>query len=280
MNPKLLATILILAAAAAGSFFILKNPVPLPEPPAPDLKKPSDLFSQDSGQWFEKISDKLDSEVKKLSEGKEGAADNSSNATKQAAKVLFEEMKEKDQAGENPFGISSANPDNPENKKIIEEILKTFENSDSSFEPAVSYQDIKISSNNSKEAKAKYLSAVFGISQRYLSDPKFQRTPEELMGDINSDCFGPGGSINKELAQAYKNAGAEYLNLEAPSDWALLHKTMVVYFKKAELIYGGIANCLSDPITGFTAVKKLPELASAAQSIQEELDKNAKAAGL
>ena len=128
---------------------------------------------------------------------------------------------------------------------------------------------LKILLDNSKEAKTTYLENIQKITKERFSDPKYQRSAEQLINNINNDCFiGEQNSLNREFSNLYQNLVNDYLNLTVPSDWVDIHKKIIIYFKKANLVYRDLAECLQDPIRGYVAIWALPQLISEGQQIQ------------
>jgi len=92
-----------------------------------------------------------------------------------------------------------------------------------------------------------------------------------MVRDFDLNCLGGGKTVNSEVAGAYKNIAADYLNLNIPSAWLGIHGEIIVYTQRGYLIFEAIADCSADPIKGYLAGKALPEFATETKIIQEKL---------
>ncbi|MEK9154476.1 MAG: hypothetical protein AAB596_00145 [Patescibacteria group bacterium] len=287
MNLKIAAMILILFAGLTGSYFILKNSAPNVEADQSltDAKKTIDKISaQNPIQWLKDLNPDIYSGLENLTDVKKInnqalASQQTVNLTEFVAKSMFGQMKEMDQGSDNPFEGFDSN--NPESQKLIEEALAGLQDPQLIFSVLVDDKDIKISQDNSREAKKDYLKEIELISQNRFRDPKYQRTAKQITKDIESDCFLTGNSsLNQELNTLYQNLAKDYLNLIIPSDWSDIHKQIIIHFKNASLIYQALADCSKDPIKGYLAAQTLPQLSEKAQEVQDLLSEKSKAIGL
>lgn len=199
----------------------------------------------------------------------------SANLTEISAKALFGGLKLLDANGNNPFNADLTNP------KIQEAIKKSI--SDASlinFYSSLKENDIKISADNSKASKIAYLKSIEEITAKRFNDKKFIRTGEQIIADINSDCFSTGSSLNGELAELYKNLTDDYLALAAPSDWIDFHKSAAEHFKEASVIYQSVFKCAEDPIKGYAASQIIPQLFESAADVQDQFVQKYKEVGL
>ena len=191
---------------------------------------------------------------------------------------MFSSMQKLDQSGTNPF--ENFDPKSSESRKLIQEAIANIQTPSSFFSQSVDDKDLKISLDNSKEAKAEYIQNIEKINQKRFSDSKYQRSLEQIASDVNNDCFGGDSSLNRETAVLYQNLTDDYLNSSVPSNWLDLHKAIISHFQKAHLVYLALADCLTDPVKGSLAVKVLPQLTEKAQEIQNLLGSKAKEANL
>ena len=188
------------------------------------------------------------------------------NLTEFVAKSSFTQMKNLDQSGKEPF--ENMDPNDPQNKAFIEKAIAGIGDPSSFFNPTVDEKDLKISQDNSKEAKIQYLKELEQITNNHLNNPKYFREIEQIAKDIQTDCLTGGLSIHKELAQLQRDLLKDNLNLTIPQDWLSLHKDSINYYKKANLIYSALAGCFQDPIKGSLAAQALPQLIKENQIIQ------------
>ena len=271
MNPiKITTIILIISAGLVGSYFIVKKA----SPPISDKEDISPLNETDSLfqkpiQWVEKLKDFVN---KQEEEPQNPAPEDSLNLTKMVAGSLFGRMKNLDQSSKNPFEGQGIDINDPENQKLIEEAVADITDP---FNPKIENKNLKISGDNSKEAKLNYLKSIQEIGQKYFGNPGFKRDSDQLIKDINQDCLGNGNTVNSKIAIAYNDIATNYLNINVPSDWLDIHRTVIIYTKRGHLIFKALANCAMDPIKGWLAMKTLPQFASESQIIQEVLKKKA-----
>jgi len=268
---KIAAVVLIIFAGLVGAYIIIRTP---------DLSAVSNTGAeakeQDASvQGF--ISEKLGSLQNLFTETKNsitGNADNSENLTEGIANLIFNKLKSSDQQGENPFeNLDFDSLTDAEIQNLMGDAVKSVQNPMLLSTTTIDNSQLKISLNNSKEAKAIYLEKVKKLNQQYFSDSKYQRTSEELIDSINEDCFAENeNSVNREVSNIYKNLASNYLNLEVPSDLVEIHKRMIIYFKKASLVYRDLGQCYQDPIRGYVALWALPQLVDEGQKIQVDLD--------
>ena len=277
MNPvKIAAIVLIISAGLVGSYFIVKKaspPISDKEDISP-LNETNSLF-QKPIQWVEKLKDfvnKQQEEPENSAANTSVPADDSFNLTKFVAGSLFGRMKNLDQSSKNSFEGQGIDINDPENQKLIEEAMADITDP---FNPKIENKDLKISGDNSKEAKLSYLKSIQEIGQKYFSNPDFKRDSDQLMEDINQDCLGNGNTVNSKIASAYNDIAVNYLNLNIPSDWSDTHREMIIYVKRGYLIFDALANCSIDPIKGYLAGRTLPQFASESQTIQEALKEKA-----
>ncbi len=211
----------------------------------------------------------------------EGAG--SVNLTDLVASSMFSKM-----ASMDPTSLQSAKATaslSSQNEKTIKDILENSLGASSSaggiFRVEIAKKDLKISNDNSKEAKLIYLNlmqSIFDKSQ--ITSPKYNKTPEQAANDVNNDCF-VGGRIsdNKIISGIYENLAGEYLNVPVPSDWADTHIKIISFLKILSLAYDGLADCYNDPIKGYLAINTLSSMGSQIKDISNLLYKEGKEVG-
>ena len=265
--------IFIIIAGLVGSYFIIKSDggIKLSDE---KLKKEnisdkfSNLIEKNPIQWIkdnfqiENFGDKIKNAGQAV-----GNKNQPINLTEFIAQSSFNQMKFLDQNGENPFEIDSKNS---ESRKIIESAIAGIQNPDLIFNPTVNDKDLKISFDNSEEAQFNYFKKMQQINKD-LINPKYQRSAMQIINDFESDCLGSGSYMNMETANLYQNLSNAYLNLIVPSIQLDLHKKIIIYYKKSDLVYRAIADCKKDPIKGYLAVQALPQLEDQSREMQNYL---------
>jgi len=265
--------IFIIIAGLVGSYFIIKSDggIKLSDE---KLKKEnisdkfSNLIEKNPIQWIkdnfqiENFGDKIKNAGQAV-----GNKNQPINLTEFIAQSSFNQMKFLDQNGENPFEIDSKNS---ESRKIIESAIAGIQNPDLIFNPTVDDKDLKISFDNSEEAQFNYFKKMQQINKD-LINPKYQRSAMQIINDFESDCLGSGSYMNMETANLYQNLSNAYLNLIVPSIQLDLHKKIIIYYKKSDLVYRAIADCKKDPIKGYLAVQILPQLEDQSREMQNYL---------
>ena len=265
--------IFIIIAGLVGSYFIIKSDggIKLSDE---KLKKEnisdkfSNLIEKNPIQWIkdnfqiENFGDKIKNAGQAV-----GNKNQPINLTEFIAQSSFNQMKFLDQNGENPFEIDSKSS---ESRKIIESAIAGIQNPDLIFNPVVDDKDLKISFDNSEEAQFNYFKKMQQINKD-LINPKYQRSAMQIINDFESDCLGSGSYMNMETANLYQNLSNAYLNLIVPSIQLDLHKKIIIYYKKSDLVYRAIANCKKDPIKGYLAVQILPQLEDQSREMQNYL---------
>lgn len=184
-------------------------------------------------------------------------------------------MKLLDANGNNPF---NADPTDPKTQEAIKKSISDV--SLINFYSPLKENDIKISADNSRTNKIAYLKSIEEITIKRFNDEKFIRTGEQIIADINGDCFSTGFSLSGELAELYKNLTNDYLALAVPSDWVGFHKSAVEHFEKTNVVYQSVSECAKDPIKGYSAAQTIPQLFENADDIQSQFVQKYKEVGL
>lgn len=207
--------------------------------------------------------------------------DANGNITKMVAQSMFLKMRQLDAKGDSPFdGID------PQNALTAEMIGDTVENIPGSiFEVKIDTKDIKITKDNTKSAKMKYIEGIDRITQkRFLgaAGTKFKPVSSEaFLNNFNTDCFEAGTSEkNIELSAAYLEIYNDYKNLTVPYAWMDMHKMILAHFKELSDIYGAFTQCKDDPIRAYVAIDRLPEVVAETADIQKVINKKASELGI
>ncbi len=294
MKPSIIAAIVfVIGSGIAGSYFILKNPLLSASTNTTSPNSGENATAQASGKipinWISKIGDTIaniaSSSFSDTSLGLEPqtsalpSTNNSSNLTEAVAQTIFSRMKTQDQAGNQPF--QSFDPNNPSDQALLSEATQGLDPSSAFLGKIISDTDLKILSDNSKEAKVRYLETIQSITQTRFADARYKRSSDEIIADIQTDCFGTGSqSMNQPVADLYKNLIQDYFNLKVPSDWVAPHKDILNYFSSANAVYQSFASCSQDPVKAYMATQALPKLMTEGQITQKAITGEAKSIGL
>src|SRR3989344_2840684 len=195
---KIAAMVLILFGGLAGAYLIIKNSIFAIHIGSTISEKPSisdNSVIEKPIKWVRdlslgSISDVFNAEKSLINQ--QGAVLNNSNSinnyTESIAKSMFNKMKTMDQAGDNPF--ENINNNDLESQKLIQEIFVDLENFSSGLNSVknIGIKDIKISKDNSLEAKAKYLENVGKIivanSNEFYNKPHIVVEKLAVSGDV------------------------------------------------------------------------------------------------
>ncbi|MBU2652611.1 MAG: hypothetical protein KKA81_16925 [Bacteroidetes bacterium] len=271
MNPlKLGAIILILTAGLAGGHLIIKD--------SKTAGSGSYITLESSGkapenppkspiQWMEKakefISNPIESfglnESSKVSEVKSSNDETPLNLTEFVAKSVSNQMQTLDQKG-----VENINPNDPQNQEAIEKAMAELQNF-SLFDELISDSDLKISQDNSLEAKKRYLTETAQIiiknSNEAYNNP--QKALEKMANTL--DISGV-----KQAAEAYSEILNGFLNTEVPSDYLNLHKRYIILLKKAKEVYQGLVDYSNDPVRAALSMQLVQKIAEAELKIKQE----------
>ncbi|GEM_PF-2071114 len=279
-SVKIAAVVMIVGAGLIGSYFTLKGSVKtIPTGPAvassTEALKSLAALSEKPFEWTETLKNFIGEVARNNDDGEKKTEE--INLTRLVAQSLFNRAKGLDADGKEPF--SKFNPEDPENQKAINDAIRSLGGSEDLFTVAIRPEEIH-TVEATAAAKKRYLDSVASISSHRLSDDRYGRDPEQLIADVNNDCFGGGESPNKDLSAAYGAAASDYADLLVPADWYALHRDIVSYFHSMSLIYGAIASCSADPIKGYLAVQILPSFLERSDQIQAALEPKFKEVGM
>lgn len=272
---KIAAIVLVLFGGLSGSYLIIKNSIPAVEIKNEIIEKSSiseGTIIEKPIQWVKNLSFKNISDVfeeKKALINQQGIVLNNSNSinnyTESIAKSMFDKMKTMDQNGDNPF--ENINLNDSENKEITQNILADLENFSSGLNSVknIDIKDIKISKDNSLEAKAKYLESVGKIimdnSSESYNKPHIAVERLAVSGDV--------ARLDK-LISAYSNILNNLLITAAPSDFSDIHYRYVNFLNKTKTFYSEIKVFKNDPIRIQLLVSLIAEITKEDLDIKQE----------
>ena len=250
---KIAAIILVLFGGLSGAYLIIKNPsstiqaenkMPEKAPLADNsiVEKPiqwiKDLSLENISGVFETKKDLINKNTATLSN-----SNLINNYTESIASSMFDKMKTMDQEGDNPFNNFELN--NSGNQEVIQEIIADLENFSSGLNAVknIGIEDIKISQDNSLEAKAKYLENIGKVmidnSNESYSKPHIIVERLAVSGDT--------AGID-QLIKAYSNVFNAFLILETPSDYSDIHLRYLNFLNRTKTFYSEIKAFKNDPI--------------------------------
>ena len=203
------------------------------------------------------------------------------NITRMIAQSMFLNMQKLDQSGTNPFGGLDAS--DPEVRAVLEETIRSVPGE--IFTTAIDTSELKMTSDNSRSSKTRYVEGVSRIVETYFYTPGASQlaiqSSQELIDNLHKDCFESGASAkNAELSKVYKNVLEAYKGLTVPSSWIALHKMILGHYKALGDIYGAFSQCKEDPIRAYVGIDRLPEIYAQAPTIQKMLNEKARELGL
>lgn len=188
--------------------------------------------------------------------GSEKKAEASANITEDLSKIVFENIK---------AGKTSAAPE-----EVLSEIFGNKEiKLDFVFD--IGDAELKILSDNSKEAKKRYLEIIGEINKKHSSS--FGKIYLEIIVDVYQKL---DVSSAKQAASVYNKLAEEYLNVLAPSDWLDVHKALIIHFKNAATVYSAMSEYLNDPIKGYLALETIEAVANNGEQTQNFLNQKIK----
>ena len=144
---KIAAIVLVMSAGVVGSYLIVSRAAPAINF-GKDLALTNATSSLDSMpiKWLEKVGDFVkeqevlfnpDASNSEQKTESDLPQQNTTNLTQIVAQSLFGQMKNLDQAGDNPFSADSFDPNNSENQKLLAETISNLQNKKNIFEKKV-----------------------------------------------------------------------------------------------------------------------------------------------
>ena len=255
-------TILILGTGLIGSYLIVKNSEPAINP----IQKLSEqqIKQPDNKPLVnEPLIENLIQQTKNATQPNNLYDRN--NLTQNLGKGIFEQIKSKNFLNQNnEGGLANINliSGDPVGDIFIENQI------DFSLILDINDTELKISPDNSQEAKIKYLAAVREINKRNFGD--FNKSYLEVVIDAFQKLE---FSSAAHLVNIYKNLAGDYSNLNVPADWMAIHKNAIIFYKNSEIVYQAIANYPEDPIKAYLALEMIDGLIRSAEQTQEVFNK-------
>lgn len=207
--------------------------------------------------------------------------DTKGNVTKMIAQSMFLKMKQLDESGTNPFG--ELNSKDPKTRALVEESINNVP--ETIFETTINTKDIKVTQDNSRSAKMRYIEGIDRITKARFAGAAGEKfklaSAQELTDNLDKDCFGDGSSDkNGVMSKAYEELFNDYKGLTVPSSWIAIHKAILGHFKELSDIYGAFGTCKEDPIRAYVGIDRLPEVYARTGDIQKMLNAKATELGL
>lgn len=268
MNPlKLGAIVLILTAGLAGGYLIIKDSKPTGSGSYITLEssgKAVENSPKSPIQWMEKARDFISNPIESLGLNNgtdKNVSDNGApfNLTEFVAKSVSNQMQTLDQKG-----VENIDPNDPRNQEAIEKAMAELQNF-SLFDESINDKDLKISQDNSLEAKSKYIIETTQIVLKNSNEP--YKNPQKALERLVENLDVSGVS---QIADAYSKILDGSLNTEVPSDYLDIHKRYVVLLKKAKETYQGLVDYSNDPVRAALSMQLVPKIAEAELEIREE----------
>ena len=268
MNPiKLGAIILILTAGLAGGYLIIKDSKTAGSGSYITLESSGEAVekSQKSPiQWMEKAKEFISNPIESLGLNNKVDENNSNNVasfnlTEFVAKSVSNQMRTLDQKG-----VENIDPNDPQNQEAIKKAMAELQNF-SLFDESISDKDLKVSQDNSLEAKKRYLSETAQIILKNFNEQNtnFQKALEDFANNFNVSGI-------KQISDAYSKIFDGFLNTEVPSNYLDLHKRYVVLLKKAKETYQGLVDFNNDPVRAGLSMQLVPKIAEVELKIKQE----------
>ena len=268
MNPlKLGAIVLILTAGLAGGYLIIKDSKTAGSGSyitLESLGKATEKSPKLPIQWMEKAKEFISNPIESLGLNDKADGNNFDNValfnlTEFVAKSVSNQMQTLDQKG-----VENIDPNDPQNQEAIKKAMAELQNF-SLFDESINDKDLKISQNNSKETKRKYLMETGQIILKNSNND--YKNPQKALENF-SDNFNVSGV--RQIADAYSKIFDGFLNTQVPSDYLSLHKRYVVLLKKAKETYQGLVDYSNDPVRAALSMQLTPKIVEAELNIKQE----------
>lgn len=232
------AVIFILLAGIAASYFIVKNSMPASGSASISANELNDKINQ----GIQEIKDKLSNQP--LAENPIQWLTNNApsdsvddNFTQTIGQGVFDQIQSTDLSGQASADVSASAD------AVIQQKL-----SDLNLISDISNSGLKISQDNSKEAKIKYIEGTFTINEKDMAgvDKSYWEAISSVFKDLDTAPV-------LKLADIYKNLANDYSNLAVPSDWLNTHKAMIIHLRNSEIVFRAMADYPNDPVKGYAA---------------------------
>ncbi|HBI25304.1 TPA: hypothetical protein DDX30_00775 [Candidatus Wolfebacteria bacterium] len=192
------------------------------------------------------------------------------NVTESVALATFEQMKQLDQEGKNPFDEDTAN-----SFAVQSSITRSVDTSTESLFATISVtdKDLKIIANNTQDAKKRYLSDLEAALARHPAKKSYENVEGGVQGLIERACAGKESGVGREMATTYTETADDVIRIQVPSQWAEFHRQIITHYRKGNIIFNSIANCYNDPLKGLLATQVLPDFIKNSDTLQKSLVK-------
>jgi len=259
-RTKIAAIVFILSAGMIASYAILKNSTLKIDLTKSGLteENSTSFISQNPIKWLGKAVAKINdfiggesNEPAQISLPQNIDFENF-NLTEFVAKSSFTQMKKLDQSGQDPFAID---PNDPANKEFIERAIAGIQNPETIFNFSINDRDLKISQDNSRENKARYMENFAKIMMKNVNNEIYKNPDKAVVAAVERN----NTSDVKKLADIYGNIFDELINISTPSDYLKIHMDYLEISKKMKIIYSGIADFQNDPVKAALLIKLWPE---------------------
>jgi len=268
---KIAAIVLILSAGIVASYLIVKKAERKPDLTKSGLAEEQEevLISKNPIKWLSRkvaelgdlVSGDKSNDFEQISLPQNVDFENI-NLTEFVAKSSFTQMKGLDQSGKDPFSID---PNDPANKEFLEKAMASINNPSSLFNFSVNDNDLKISGDNSKEAKARYLDAIGKIMLAYINNDYKNPMATLQKFATNFDVSGI-----KRIVDTYSKTLSSVMDTKTPSDYLEIHKEYIVFLKKAKAVYSAVVDYDKDPIKATLSAQLITQILEEDYAIKEE----------
>ncbi len=252
---KIIIVILILATGLVSSYLIVKNSkLAISDKPIKNSENLNNApIAENPIQWMENATSSKNS--------------SENNLTENISQDILDQIKSGDLLNQNDQNFASGIDLISGN--LAPNILKNNQ-IDFNLISSISNTELKISQDNSREAKVKYLEATIEINKKDFAG--FNKSYFGVILDVFQKL---DSSSATQLADIYKNLANDYLNLNVPADWVNIHKDIIIYYKNAEIVYRAMANYSNDPIKGYLALETVNGLVEKVDQLQNTIIKKA-----
>ncbi|PIR44393.1 hypothetical protein COV23_00070 [Candidatus Wolfebacteria bacterium CG10_big_fil_rev_8_21_14_0_10_31_9] len=260
---KTIISIIIMAVAIIGAFFIMRNSFP------------SVSVEENKKEWFKSSGpdlNELNSSGIFQKVGEFGIGNNSlaqkNNLTESISGSLFNQLGSVDtlnQIKSNPKGSIELM-----SGKISDDVMFKMQ-TDLNFITTIDDSVLKISNNTSVSAKKEYLNNITNVINNDFAG--FNKMYLEIIIDTYQKL---DSSSAIQASNIYRKLSQDFINTSVPKDWVDIHKEMIINYKNSEIIYSAMANYQNDPIKGYMVLEAIQSLVNKSKQIQDELIKKVK----
>lgn len=261
-NLKIGLAVFVLIAGVAAAYFILQNSSSISSNVGSDV-----AVSKQEEQVAEFISEKpLDATSSEFFSGQNGkTGKNNYNITQSLAESVFNNINSSDIAGKIKNSISPS-ADSLPNLNMNDVLAKAQADLRLFSMDDIEDSQLKISADNSKEAKQKYLEDIAVVLKKDAGN--FNKNYLQIIVDTYQKT---NSSSAKQAADIYERLATDFTNISTPSDWRDVQKATVVYYKNSEVVYRAMADYQSDPIRGYAALEIVEQVVDEGLAVQQLL---------